>query len=159
VRRLLISVLALLFAAAAAYASACSSAKGAKPKMILDHYVYDPSLRRDWEVLIDCNHPAAPAQMKLASNRTGTVQIPKHTAATAENNPAPAIKAGADVEVSNGSNPLTSIRLSGTAMQTAFPGQPIRVRLNVSGRFVTGLVRGPHSVELISAAKPLWGPQ
>lgn len=126
---------------------------------MLDHYVYDASLRRDWEVLIDCNHPATPAQMKLAPTTVGAMQSLKRAVATPEKNRAPIIRVGTDVEVSNGPSARTSIRLSGTAMQTAFPGQPIRVRLNVSGRFVTGLVRGPHSVELASAAKPLWGPQ
>jgi hypothetical protein len=161
-RPLLILAFTLTLAAAApAQASACSAAaKNAGPRVMLDHYIYDASLRREWEVLIDCRHPAAPAQMKLAPNTTDSASFPKRTAAAPENNSAPIVmKAGASVVVFNDPNAPTSIRLSGTAMETAFPGQPIRVRLNASGSFITGFVRGPHSVKLASAAKPQWGPQ
>ena len=156
-RRLLILAFTLTLAAASAQGSACSAAaKRTEPNLVLDHYVYDASLHRDWEVLIDCKHPAAPAQMKLAPNTTRIEPAAKRT----EDNPVSnGVKAGASVVVSNSSNALTSIRLSGTAMQTAFRGQPIRVRLSSSGHFITGFVRGPHSVELASVVKLQWGPQ
>lgn len=160
-RRLAIAAFAIAFAAGCARASVCSPApEDALPRWTLDHYVYDASLKRDWAVLIDCNHPAAPARMSLASSATASLQIDKSMARNDKRNVAPIIvKAGTAVEVSNSMNARTAMRLSGIATQTGFLGQSIRIRLNASGRFITGLVRGPHSVELASAAKPLWRPQ
>lgn len=169
-RSLAILLLVLPFAAVSARASACaggtaSQAHALKPLWVLDHYVFDAALKEDWAVLVDCNHPAAPAQMKLASNILGKGQVTQYVTASHSKKPAlvripsataAEIKSGTAVEVLNGANQPASILLSGTAMETAFFGQPIRVRLSVDGRFVTGLVRGPHSVEL-AAAKLLWG--
>jgi hypothetical protein len=156
-RRLAIAASTIALASGCAWASVCSAAPTeAIPRWTLDRYVYDSSLKRDWSVFVDCNHPAAPARMKLAPSATGS----KRMAAEVVSNLAPIIvKAGTAVEVSNSMNALATMHLSGTAMQTAFLGQPIRIRLDASGRFITGLVRGPHSVELASSAKPLWRPQ
>jgi hypothetical protein len=158
-RRLAILVSALALAAVAARASVCPApAKTAPPRWTFDHYVYDASLRKEWAVYVDCNHPSAPARMELAPDIAGRLQPAKSAAGKPNASSASgAVKAGSAVEVSNSAAAPAGIRLSGTAMETAFPGQPIRVRLSVGGRFVTGLVRGPHSVELIAAAKPLWG--
>lgn len=159
-RSLFIFAIALHFAVSA-QASPCPSArKSATSRWTLDHYLYDSSLRQDWEILIDCNHPAAPARMQLALTR-GTArkrQSAKTTASMPTQIPAALrIKAGTAVEVLSPADSSASIHLAGTAMQTAFAGQPIRVRLDPSGHFVNGLVRGPHSVELAAATKLSWG--
>lgn len=139
---------ALLFFAHPACAAACSSAAStAGPRWTIDHYLYDASLRRDWEILIDCNHPQLPARMTLAN------QLP-----TSHRTPAlPTIKAGASVEITGTANDPGSICLTGTAIENAFTGQTVRVRLDANGHFVMGRVRGSHLVELIAAARPLWG--
>jgi hypothetical protein len=155
-----IIVLAAALATPCALSSVCpassrhqTAASAAIPCWTLDHYVYDASLHQDWEVLIDCNHPEAPAQIKLTQN-TRRAQVTRRTKSQLP--VLVAIHAGAAVEVSSAADSPASIRLYGTAMETAFDGQPIRVRLNVSGHFVSGLVRGPHAVQLVPAAKPLW---
>ena len=166
-----LAILLLVLPLAAARASVCAAgtappAHALKPLWVIDHYVYDASLKEDWAVLVDCNHPAAPAQMKLASNIRGKGQVTQRATASHTKNPAPVripstaaaeIKSGTAVEVLNGANQPASICLTGTAMETAFLGQPIRVRLSATGNFVRGLVRGSHSVELTAVAKPLWG--
>lgn len=150
--------LAIMFAALAAQASICSTpAPASLPRWTIDHYVYDPSLKQDWEVLIDCNHPAAPAQIELLPHRA-TPSLSIKPASSDKASP-PLIHAGAAVEVSSPPNAPAGIHLSGTAMQAGFSGQSIRVRLNSSGRFVTALVRGPHSVELAVTVKTSWGRQ
>lgn len=147
--RALILVFALPFAVSNAHASACAAReKTATQRWTIDHYIYDASLKHNWEVLIDCDHPAAPARMKLAPDPSG------HAAKAIA---LPVIKAGTAVEVSGAPGSPATIQLSGTALETAFAGQPIRVRLSAGNRLVTGLVRSPHSVELASAAKaPRW---
>lgn len=157
-RTLFIFSIALHFAVSA-QASPCAAArKSTTPRWTLDHYLYDSSLNQDWEILIDCNHPAAPARMQLA---LGTVRKRQSRQTTASMpTPIPAalrIKAGTAVEVLSPADSSVSIHLAGTAMQTAFAGQLIRVRLDPGGHFVTGLVRGPHSVELAAAPKLSWG--
>ncbi len=101
-------------------------------------------------MLVDCNHREAPAQMKLAS---GSAHI---LAAKHDNLSSIAIYAGTAVEVSSSAGAPAVIHLSATAAETAFLGQPIRVRLSANGHFVTGLVRGPHLVELVAASRPSW---
>ena len=160
-----ILVFAVTLAAVSARASVCeaaSSATAAMPRWRVDHFIYDASLHRNWEVLIDCDHPAAPARMKLTSNISILPAIETRKAARSEAKIIPSvpligIKAGTAVEVSNSADAPASIRLSGTAMQSAYRGQAIRVRLSANGHFVIALVCGPHSVELAAAAKPSWG--
>jgi flagella basal body P-ring formation protein FlgA len=67
------------------------------------------------------------------------------------------VSSGARVEVENSAGSSASIRLSGTAMETAFSGQSIHVRLSLGGRIVKAVVRGPHRVELAAAVTPVWG--
>jgi hypothetical protein len=160
-RLLAIAALIGALASGCASASVCSAAPAdATPRWTLDHYVYDASLKRDWAVLIDCGHPAAPARMSLGSNAASGLQSSKRTARNHPGDLAPImVKAGTAVEVSNSINAHATLRLSGIAMQTAFLGQPIRIQLAASGRFITALVRGSHSVEMASSAKPLWRAQ
>jgi len=175
-RRLVWILLIFALAAASAHASVCDAPSGNKtvqPRWRIDHYVYDASLKRDWEVLVDCEHPGAPARMRLAPegvHRTLGANAVRTTSATpveqetkpaqpvANSQPTPVvIKAGADIEVSSAPGSPARILLSGTAMEMGRVGQDIRVRINASGRFLSGIVRGPHSVELASVAKPAWG--
>ena len=169
-RRLVWMFLIFALAAASAHASVCDAASGdktAQPRWRVDHYAYDASLKRDWEVLVDCNHPGAPARIKLAPEGTHMTraakaapveQGPKSAQAVANSQPAPVvIRAGADVEVLSAPGSPARILLSGTAMEMGRVGQDIRVRIDASGRFLQGTVRGPHSVELAAAAKPVWG--
>lgn len=157
-------------AAASAHASVCGTPSGDKtvqPRWRVDHYVYDASLKRDWEVLVDCDHLGAPARMKLAPEGSHRVRVasavpigqkPKSAQPVTNFQPAPVvIRPGAPVEVSSAPNAPAQILLSGTAMEPGRVGQPIRVRINASGRFLQGVVRGPHSVELAAVAKPVWG--
>lgn len=157
-------------AAASAHASVCGTPSGDKtvqPRWRVDHYVYDASLKRDWEVLVDCDHLGAPARMKLApegshltraANAATAEREPKSLQPVTNSQPAPVvIRPGAPVEVSSAPNAPAQILLSGTAMEPGRVGQPIRVRINASGRFLQGVVRGPHSVELAAVAKPVWG--
>ncbi|MGC2162431.1 MAG: flagella basal body P-ring formation protein FlgA [Silvibacterium sp.] len=164
-RPLAILVFSTTLAVLPARASVCAAASGtnaAGPRWKLDHYLYDASLHKDWEVLIDCDHPAAPARMQLVPNLRALPASATHTTARlASKSSLPVapigIKLGTTVEVSNRPGAPASIQLSGTAMQSALRGQHIRVRLSANGSFVNALVRGPHSVELAAAAKPSWG--
>jgi len=157
-------------AAVSAHASVCDTPSGdktAQPRWRVDHYVYDASLRRDWEVLVDCDHPGAPARMKpapvgahitRAANAVPVEQETKSAQHVANSQLAPVvIRTGADVEVSSAPGSAARILLSGTAMEMGRLGQEIRVRIDASGRFLQGTVLGPHSVELAAAAKPAWG--
>lgn len=165
-RSLTILLFTVAFGFLPVHASVCSRIREAKvpqPRWRVDHFIYDAALHRDWEVLVDCRHPNAPARIELAPAKpqpTLKTQSAGSQAESREVNRRPAvsvsIQAGAAVEVSNAANARASILLSGTAMQTALSGQVIRIRLKPSGRFVTGIVRGPHSVELATAAKPSW---
>jgi Chaperone for flagella basal body P-ring formation len=168
VRPLSIFAFLVALAAVSAHATVCSAPSGqnsaahpALPHWRVDHYIYDVSLRQDWEVLVNCDHPEAPARMKLVPHMTWNTAAERVAAIQPSGIPViiaqPAIKAGAAVEVSNSPGSPASIRLSGTAMQTAYRGQPIRVRLSANGTIVPGIVCGPHSVELAAAAKPSWG--
>ena len=169
-RRLVWLFLIFALAAACAHASVCdapSGDKAAQPRWRVDHYVYDASLKRDWEVLVDCEHPGSPARMKVApegaqipraANAARVEQGPKTAPPAANSQPQPVVvRAGADVEVFNDPGSPARILLSGTAMEMGRLGQEIRVRIDASGRFLQGTVRGPHFVELAAAAKPAWG--
>ena len=156
-RRALILVVTLPLAVSHAHVSVCAAReKAATQRWVIDHYIYDASLKQDWEVLVDCDHPAAPARLKLALNTSDRPQSAKRFPSSPVKTAAPIIKAGSTVEVSGAPGSSAAIQLSGTALETAFAGQPIRVRLSAGNRLVTGLVRGPHSVELASATKALW---
>lgn len=166
--------LALPHALAACVAPSGNGAKGSRieTRWRLDHYTYDASLHRKWAVLIDCNHPAAPARMMLVP---GWVKAPDAHRATAKqggrtvrpgrpvaSQPGirfavqPEIRVGEAVEVSNRAGAAANFLLSGTAEESAVIGRPIRVRLNANGAQVRAIVRGPHSVELAAALKPVW---
>lgn len=71
--------------------------------------------------------------------------------------PSTLVKAGSAVEVTGAPNAAVRILLAGTAMQDAPLGRPVRVRLGLSGQFVRGIVRGPHSVELVAPTQLSWG--
>lgn len=144
-------------------------AKTAEKPWHVDHFVFDASLHRDWKVMVDCGHPGVPARMELlpfAAPEQGEGKsssgMPVADAGDAspqndrESVAAAMIKSGDTVDVTSGVRGAVRVSIRGIAMQTAFPGQKIRVRLSANGRFVFGVVRGPHRVELSESAKP-WG--
>lgn len=164
-RPLAIPVFAFALAALSARASVCNASAAAKPHVqtakphwTLDHYVYDASLHQDWAVLVDCSHPASPARMTPAQN-TQSREHRSRAQSAAPVRPQVSVKTGTTVDVLNAADDPASFHLAGTALETAFVGQPIRVRLGASGNMVRALVRGPHSVELAAEAKPSWGEQ
>lgn len=156
----LVIVFAFALAALPARAAACASG------WRVDHYVYDAALHRDWAVLANCAHPAAPARMQLTAradenaheNKDAITVLPeaRRDKASRDSAPAPCVKAGDALEVSNPANSIVSMQLSGIAMQSASLGQTIRVRLNPEGSFVHAIVRGPHRVELAAANSRVW---
>ena len=159
-RLLLCCWLMFVFAAGCAHAQACGD-QATHSRWGIDHYVYDASLKRDWAVLVDCEHPSAPARMQLLpkGRREPVVRATQGGQLLRPANPQTrtvAVKAGASVEVSSAPDAPARILLSGTAIETAFAGQPVRVRINASGRFVLGIALGPHSVELAAAAQSSW---
>lgn len=138
----------------------------------LDHYAYDASLHRNWAVLIDCEHPASPARMELVPGRVHEPDT-QRTAPERGGKSAPAgepaetqlairfavqpeIRVGEAVQVLNRAGAPASFLLAGRAEESAVIGRPIRVRLNATGAQVRAIVRGPHSVELAAAVKPVW---
>lgn len=159
-RTLFIFVLSCVFAALPAYAEACVL------HWRVDHYIHDASLNKDWAVLVNCDDPAIPAKLVPATHREaqaferemGTPRAKNVAKATIAADAARAIclKAGAPIEVTNAASSTVSMQLAGTAMQSAYPGQTIRVRLNADGQYVSAVVRGPHVAQLVAAAKPVW---
>ena len=172
-RRFALLVLMFTLPSCAARGAACISSEHPKTAGVrwqVDHSVYDASLHSDWEVLVNCDHPDAPARMELVPvgkesehGESGHVAQDADSKITNWNNAsrrivAPvSVRAGEVVEVSNAARASVSISMRGIAMQTAFPGQKIRVRLTASGRFIYGVVRGPHLIELVAPGEPSWG--
>lgn len=154
-RNLLLLSLVLALVPLPARAAGCASG------WRVDHYVHDAALHRDWAVLVNCAHPAAPARMQITSQRDAGITTPlgeRWSGKPTAGNSATVIgvKAGAAVEVLGPANGMVNMRLSGTAMQTASLGQTIRVRLNPEGYFVHAVVRGPSEVVLVAAKKLSW---
>lgn len=167
-------LLVLIFATAAAvgHAATCTFPEGKAPRVRwrIDHYVYDASLRRSWKVLVDCDHPDAPPHMELVpledrSGQGNSARMPRRADSgntkhedVKQGTLAPVcVKAGEVVEVLNAPHGAASISMQGIAMQTALRGQRIRVRLTAGGHFISGVVRGPHLIELAGAIRPIWG--
>lgn len=154
-----------------ARASVCTDASASGWR--LDHFFYDASLKRDWRVLVNCDHPELPPRMVLGPKADGTEakarivnpEDGKREAGSSRDRVAfndvkraklICIRAGTEVQVESAPSTVARILLAGKAMQTAFAGQRIRVRLDLGGRFVSGIVRGPHQV-VLAGAKPAWG--
>lgn len=167
-----VPIVLLVLGSWAVGATACRAPEGAKAagaRWQVDHYVFDASLHRDWKVLVDCRHPDAPARMELLppavqGRDKGKYLSVEQAAHEGDARPNGAqeflipslIKAGETVNVASGARGPARISMRGIAMQTAFSGQKIRVLLSANGRFVSGVVRGPHRVELSSVARS-WG--
>lgn len=159
----------------AARAATCASLTGANKRQMrwkVDRYIYDASLRRDWKVLVNCDHPEVPARIELVplgeQKQSIKKEVSKAQGVGSESaNPDRAqgvappncVKAGEDVEVSNGSRAPVRISMRGVAMQTAFPGQKIRIRLSANGKFVSAIVSGSHSVQLVNGSPISWRKQ
>jgi Chaperone for flagella basal body P-ring formation len=117
-----------------------------------NRYWSDPVLRRGWQVVTDCHHPNWPPQVLELSSISPLKKFGSDSAETSVNPPLriaskPMIQAGARIELWR-KMPVV-IHLSGTALQTAQLGQNIRVRVDVSGKELQGIVCGPNSVQLV----------
>jgi hypothetical protein len=114
----------------------------------VDHYIFDPVLKRSWAVMTDCRHPAWPAHaVEMQMNRG---EMERLLAAPAKAGgpqiSAPIVASGSRIEVWRDGE--ARIRLSGIALEAAAMGQPIRVRAGLGSTPLRGIVRGPRSVEL-----------
>lgn len=165
---LIVGVVLAPWAVCAAACIAPEGAKAAGEHWQVDHYIFDASLHRDWKVLVDCDHPDAPARIELVplavqeqdkyENKPSKVQSADQGDAKPDSAHgivvSALVKAGETVNVASDARGPVHISMQGITMQTAFSGQKIRVRLSASGQFVSGVVRGPHRVELSAVARP-----
>ena len=138
-----------------AFGSACkqvtkasSSLPFAGDSLVVDHYVFDAALKRSWAVMIDCRHPNWPAQaVEVPSREAEAASMSAHAIqARSSRLDAAVIASGSRVELWQDGD--ASIRLTGVALESGKVGQSIRVRAGLGFKFLRGIVRGPHSVEL-----------
>lgn len=140
----------------------------------IDHYLDDVALHRRWAVLVDCDHPDAPARVVPAGRATGGAACQARPAATVRGGSqsrsanagvggsttrrwsTPEIKAGAEVEVESPAGASARFLLSGKAIEPGYAGHAIRVRLNATRSIVRAGVRGPHLAVLIASHEPAW---
>lgn len=148
-------LLAASFLCGAAQASVCSSRAGKEaPAAMVDRYFFDPTLKREWTVTVDCAHPERPGTM-TESNAPRRENSHRRAAAAGAASPGVAIvRAGSKVELWRSGNAL--IRLSGVALQSAPVGRPILVRAGWGNGLLHGIVRGPGSVELAENQGMQW---
>jgi hypothetical protein len=114
----------------------------------VDHYIFDPVLKRSWVVMTDCLHPAWPAHAIETQMNRGEMERLLVAPAKADGSQisAPIVASGSRIEVWRDGG--ARIRLSGIALESAAVGQPIRVRAGLGSTPLRGIVRGPRSVEL-----------
>lgn len=171
---LILLVVAVLSAASRASASTvCASqaagaaAPPATPDWVVDHYVRSFTGKREWAVMIDCNHPSAPERMQPVSGAVAQREVKFTPArrATAQFGARPesaspvVIRYGSPVVVVSAPNATMTMRLTGVAEGTAPAGRMIRVRLTVFHALVNGIVRDANTVELVGAVQSRWGRQ
>jgi hypothetical protein len=153
-----LSVMSLVPLGAGAFASACGKLeeKPSSQPLLVDHYIFDAAVKRSWAVMIDCRHPEWPAEMvEVQPSTVRTKQILRSEVPTLRPQlTSPSVASGSHVDLWR--NGEVNIRLSGVATEAALFGEPIRVRVDVSGVFLRGIVRGPHSVELTENSKMDW---
>lgn len=143
-----------------------------KARWRVDHYVYDAATRRNWAILLDCEHPDEPSRMVLIPGSAKGPRL-RTTAAGragflpqrgADFNAQSKTGSASQADVRTGEAVIVSSRpafsavfaLPGTAEDTASAGRLVRVRLQVNGAIVRALVLGPHRVELVPDSKPQW---
>ncbi|HEX3472917.1 MAG TPA: hypothetical protein VHT28_17190 [Silvibacterium sp.] len=122
------------------------SSTSAIDSIVVDHYVFDATLKRSWAVMIDCRHPDWPAQAIEIRPAVSTSPAASAALATAPRPSIPVIRSGSPVELWQDGK--AHIQLSGIAMESAIVGQSIQVRAGLGSSLLRGIVRGPHSVEL-----------
>jgi hypothetical protein len=145
-------LIAALAGAVAARAAVCRSGSGSEVYRYLD----DAALNRRWAVMIDCAHPNYPASIVSVSGASVTgARIPEPLQTpmrkTAFEAPPPVVTAGMRVVLWSEESRAV-MRFTGTALAAARTGETVRVRVGFEGRVLTGVVRGPGSVELVPAA-------
>lgn len=116
---------------------------------------WDPVLRRQWAQVADCAHPEWP-DVEVPMHEPGEVPAvvrPKRPSTVAAP-PVPVVRAGDAVQLWSEQSDLRLV-VAAIAEQSGAPGQVVRVRLmprktlgqQVEREF-TGVVRGPHEVEM-----------
>jgi hypothetical protein len=143
-------LIAALAGAAAARGAVCRSGAGSEVWRYLD----DAALHRRWAVIIDCAHPDYPASITSAPEITKAnpvqIQIQTQMRKTELDAEPPVVTAGMRVILWS-EEVRAEMRLTGTALASARTGETVRVRIGLEGSVLTGVVRGPGSVELVGA--------
>jgi hypothetical protein len=108
--------------------------------------VVDRGLHRQWIVVCDPQHPERPPRL---------VEVPWSEARTAQVQPAapttrgtPLVRPGMTVSIVRRSGDA-EMHLEGTALETGWSGDAVRVRAGLHGAALRAVVRGPGLVELL----------
>lgn len=146
----LLLLTAAMLAASTACAGPCHPASGAVLGSSVDHYLFDPILKRSWAVVLDCRHPERPASLLPVA---GTAQDPAAGAEIGGNaGGRPWLRAGSRVRVWRAERDGgLRIQLSGIVIESAPLGVAVRVRAGERGVILHGIVRGADSVELVDS--------
>lgn len=148
--------------AAGRMAAQTAPAQVAATLTTVERYLYDATLHRSWAMVRDCSHPERPAWLlptddaipDAAMSQAGTVELQERPHA-AYAKTGVWVRGGARVVLWRTSGDV-QIQLTGIALESAPLGAELAVRIGMQGAVVRGIVRGPDSVELITA--PLqWG--
>lgn len=155
-----------------------SPAKIAGGEFKFEHYVTDRALGRSWAVLADRAHPERP-WIEVPLDTPGTVVRPEESAKAFPSSPQSGIAGKmtlAAAQFHNAPAPVAAprivlpgtrvtvwqatgdarIELSGTATDSAALGGVVHVRTAPGRALLTGIVRGPGSVELTGLARQQW---
>lgn len=136
-------------------AAACRASQQGAAGTVVDHYLFDPILRRSWAVVVDCRHPERPPTLMPVKGRpsaphrvsgrdvAGRGGVPGNSSAKVW------LRAGSPVRIWK--NGAVRVQLSGTAVESAPMGAEVTVRGGGGGALLRGIVRGADSVELLPA--------
>jgi len=112
-------------------------------------YFTDSSLHQRWVVVVDCRHPEHPASL---------IAIPARVNRDVDNSApvaGPEVLSGMQVRLWSSGNGA-EMQFTGVAMEAAYVGKMVRVRTGFRGTVLSGVVRGPGSVELIKSRDWKW---
>ncbi|MBT9330312.1 flagella basal body P-ring formation protein FlgA [Paracidobacterium acidisoli] len=139
-------LIAMLAGSPVAHAAPCRSGSTTR----IYRYWEDAGLHRRWAMMIDCAHPDHPA-LFMPSQETPAAGDAQSMEAARITPSSPQVTNGMRVTLWQRES-AADMRLTGTALEAGHSGQKIRVRTGLSGTVLTGVVRGPASVELLPAA-------
>lgn len=108
-------------------------------------YFTDSILNQRWIVAVDCRHPERPASLILDPGNADRVAAKVSL---------PEVISGMHVRLWSAGNEA-AIQFIGVALATARMGETVRVRTGLRDVVLTGVVRGPGSVELVTPGR--WG--